>query len=459
MSKLKTNIINDKKVYYVLEALIGFVVCFCLGEFGPILMDDSGGYIYPEEFMKSSYWLYIKFIQICRIIFGENTFLIGVWVLQSLFAIITSVVLTEYFRKQYKLSYAKALFVYVCSFFPYLYTLPENVTTHHILTEGLSIPLFVLLFLFIIKCFNEEKKKDLLYAGGFAILIALTRSQMAIFFALYIVCVVAYIFRSIFRRINIRIKKYYCIGIVIIVLISACLGIGLMKEMIVKDVWKQFTIAVSGRAMCLVEYEDIELFEGEYQLVYDRLYQHIDENKNRFVYFQDGLGRVYDIIDACNENTQEYRLVISDYYIEKYPDWPMHEVYMQAYEVGRIIATKIFEANFSEYLKMTLQLIPQSLVASIFIQPEVIMSLCYMIALFLYCSSFLLIIYALYIKVEWKYIMPVLLTYIFLFGNVVVTNIVFFGLQRYVIYTFGAFYISVFLLLIGIRRKKLRGVF
>ena len=50
--------------------------------------------------------------------------------------------------------------------------------------------------------------------------------------------------------------------------------------------------------------------------------------------------------------------------------------------------------------------------------------------------------------------MPMYITLLFLLINVFVVNIVFFGLQRYVIYSFGMFYISGLVLVVGIYRKR-----
>lgn len=53
--------------------------------------------------------------------------LYAVYIIQGVFAIITSFSLTEFIRKEYSLCDNWAIIVYVLTFLPYGYSLPENV--------------------------------------------------------------------------------------------------------------------------------------------------------------------------------------------------------------------------------------------------------------------------------------------------------------------------------------------
>ena len=60
--------------------------------------------------------------------------------------------------------------------------------------------------------------------------------------------------------------------------------------------------------------------------------------------------------------------------------------------------------------------------------------------------TFLLVIISVQLKGKEEARIPLYLTGFMLIANVVITNLFFFGQQRYVVYTFGFFYISLFLL-------------
>lgn len=95
-NKLLKKLTDDKKIYFLCLIVIGFFFFFLVGENGPILGADSTTFLEPSPGLLVSYWLYPRFLQMCKAVFGESYYLDGVFIIQSLLAIISSIILTEF---------------------------------------------------------------------------------------------------------------------------------------------------------------------------------------------------------------------------------------------------------------------------------------------------------------------------------------------------------------------------
>ena len=455
--KMMGSKIQYKSIVYVLAIIaLGYFYFFALGENGPYLMRDSEVFLSPNALVLRSYWLYTRFLKTCRVIFGQDIFLYAVYIIQSLLAILSSVLLTEYFRKYYKMDYISALLIFLFTFLPSGYSLPENVVSHHIMTEGLSISIFHVCILYTCKSFLEKKYFYMfivVLTGG---LLALTRSQLILFLPVIAFLVALIFIKEVLSNLadKMRIKRNrFMVGFVLI--IGFLLFISIFSIFSKTSIGSQLMAAISGRVMCLMEYEDRELFEGETQEIYDALYKNADEGGHIEKYFRTDSWRSYDIAVHTNENTKEGLTVIRNFYADKYQDKDFSEYALQSYYDRDFIVEKLFYNHVLDYIIMSIQLMTQSFVASVFIQPDSIRNLCYVITLFIYLGTFgVMYIAGGKMKVEKKYIIPMLITLLFLISNVVFTNIIFYGQQRYVIYTFGMFYISWLIMMLGIYRKR-----
>ena len=175
MSKQQKNELS-RSIYFVSLVVFGIIFFFLIGQQGPIVTDDSKTYLSFSPGVSVIYLLYPRFLQFFSIIFGEQYFLYAVYMVQGLLAIIVSVVLTEFFRKEYNLNYILAFLVFVLSVLPYGYSLPESVVTHHILTEGVTFPIFTLFMLVSIKLFLYEKKRYLCEGLLLSVMLVMLRS-------------------------------------------------------------------------------------------------------------------------------------------------------------------------------------------------------------------------------------------------------------------------------------------
>lgn len=425
------------KLFWISLFMIGLVYYFFLGDMGYVLGRDSITFI--ENDLKN-YWVYCGFLNICERLFGNSIYLEVVTIIQGVIAFVVSIIVTYYFTMRFHLQRWGTLVIYVATFLPYGYSLPENVATHHILTEGLSFSIFHIFILFVMMVFLDKRAYMMLPAIIMLFLLIGTRSQLLLLVPVYVGILGVLGLQWIYKILDIKAKRIFWLVLSIIVIVICMLIPFLMKTIVEKNIMSQFVDAMSGRVLCTIEESDIDFVKEEYQGLCQFVYKKIDEKQTREVYFREGLRRWEDILYSTNENTKGIRDWIDEYY-----STIGIEETRSGKEINYLTVT-IFERHMASYFEMTFFLCVQSFVASIFIHPDVIYTLCHFIALFLYLLAMLLTIYSIRVNGEKAARIPIYITGIFLVANVVITNLFFFGQQRYVVYTFGFFYIALFLL-------------
>ncbi len=438
--------IKNKYIYYVILLVTGLGFFFLLGQADYVLYTDSMTYLEPTQFVSERYIIYPLFLNLCRNLFGNDYFLSLVFWIQGGLAVLVSWWSAEYFRKRFELSYFWSILIYFCLFLPYGYSLPESVATHHILTEGLSYTLFHFFLLQIVKGFLEASWKNMTTALAALIVLVLLRGQLLFLVPVFGIFIIAFILRK--RKVHFDIKR----NLIKILLAAGCLFIVLNMAfiwLISSGKFLQATTAVSGRVLCLIEEDDEALFEGHELFIYHELYDAVMESGTNADTFRSGLRGWEDIASASNENTKIAREVVQAYYVTYMSDRIEDGI-------DKIIASmsgKLLQAHYAEYWGMTLILCLESLVLSIFIQPSRIFTLCNIVALMLYIFSAVFFVRSLRIKKDADITIPYTVTMTALLFNVLITNLLFYGMQRYIVYTFGYFYLSVILILSKFRLK------
>ncbi len=435
--------------YHFLLLIVGIVFFFLLGENGPVFMKDTNSFM--DEQLPSGYILYPMFIKGVRLIAGEEALLEWLFYLQSLLAMLSSLFMTYWLRKRYSLSKGIGFGIYILSFLPYTCSLPEHVLSHELMTESLAIPIFNVYMLFVLDFVLDSSKKNVL--GMFicnVILISIRPQLLTMLVAVLFSCFIKG-FTVFYGKMEGKRKKQFVLEIALIMVAMMLLcGIFINKSF---GHFSQLTDAVASKVLCLIDEEDREMFKGVELEVFDELFETIDESQYRYVYFSEGAYRATDIMNAVNRNTWIYVDVFNEVCLEYYDGYPIEEVVQLTRQIRANMISNLFQKHFWDFVLLTIQLLPYSFVAAIFIQPDAIKELCYGITLALYITNGMLLIWAKKKGVSWKYIKPTLVTCLMLLVNVVLTNIIFYAMQRYVIYTFGWFYISAVIVLIGIWRK------
>ena len=115
----------------------------------------------------------------------------------------------------------------------------------------------------------------------------------------------------------------------------------------------------------------------------------------------------------------------------------------------------LFMHHFKDLLIVFGELVMQSLISAIFVKKAEWYVLCQIITLILYVSGFILRHISKKKLSDVDSVCTVFeLTMLILGSNVLILNLLFMGLQRYVIYTFGVFYISLFVMFIKLWENK-----
>lgn len=435
-------------IYFGLLIFIGIIFFFYLGEQGYIIEKDSG--VFLEKRVPGQYFVYPKFLVLCQIIFGEENYLEWVSVIQGMFALGVSLITTEYLRLVYKMNYWYGVIIFLCTFGPYAYSLPQYVSSHSIMTEGLSFPLFYLWMICVLQIYLKNKNVWFISLFFLTTVMAYTRPQLTL---LFFVCLVMVIERIIFyftSKINEKWRKRFAKISVFICFMGLVLGIKVFLMFIENNLYPQMTDAVAGRIFCTVEATDAELFEGKNRDLFLGIYNEIEQMETRKCYFRKGIRKWEDIVNATNENTKKLSNIIRQYYME-----------VDMKEINNIkgeMAYKLMIEHWDDYITMSAELLLQSLVVSIFFHPESAYTLGYVVAMILYGGGIASIVVSKKkYGIKKEYLVPLKITMLVIGSICVITNVLFIGIQRYVVYPLGFFYISLIILYSEIREyRKIR---
>lgn len=450
--------VDNKKRDLSVSVMIfwGIIFFFFLGKQGPVMGPDSQTYIDYTDF-NGVMPAYPLFISVLKIFLGEGNYLQGVFVVQGIIALVCSVYLTNSLKKQFGLLKWEMIIVFCLSLLPYAYSLPEYVVSHEIMTESLSFSVFYVFISFMLKGMLEKKISSIFCGALPLLLLVLFRSQLLFLGVVYVSIIIYYCWaHSLFKdgRTVKRLLLLLC-GIAVVVMLvfsirSKVAGSGENEKA------SQFVNSFFGKAMYLIDEEDYLNFEDEkLRDMCKRLFESIDETGRRLPYAQEGLLKWEDIIVGQNENRKLGNDVMYEYYIDTAP----HLSYWEKLELIEKDKTDIVKSiifnNLSDFIKMYFYLLPSSFLSMVFIQKR---------SIYLLCNIYAIFFYTIYFCLMWKiYRNKSRETFLFaglIMGtsvlNVLCTNAIMYGMQRYLVYTFGLLYIAVFLMYRSIRGQTCR---
>lgn len=485
-----------QKVLQILVMMImGILFYLAMGQEWISIEDDTPVYLNPRK--EGIMPVYPLFLFAAKYIFGENLYLDAVVVMQSVLAIICTMVFVLYLEKQFQLKYIETILLYVASMLPFSIYLPETGITHQILTEGLSFSFFYLYFILLLQYVFTQKIRWILSATAMAGFMELLRSQM-----LFLLGVTAAIFvcvefmkrrkEKISRRI-IRTGIDLIVGVigilVVVSLVYKIHGWYWIHQLPVIENWNQKTAvqqieqqetadvesneaqesAVHGetnrgqseqntssnaenpgslsqftslliiRGIYEIDEEDIELFDSpEMKEIFQRVFDAIDAEQYRYVYARQDLYMWRDLVK------DKIPLVVFGHvgaYLRDNPDVKMNNV-----QICRELGMRVLMHHFDRYLYHSFRMMVSGFISSVFFQIERIYLLCHFITLFLYLIAAAGIIYCLKKGGNKKTVAFACTTLAYIFLMVTVINLVFLGLQRYMVYAMGIFYCSLYLL-------------
>lgn len=211
----------------------------------------------------------------------------------------------------------------------------------------------------------------------------------------------------------------------------------------------QYDSLIFSKGMYEADYEDYLLFEDE--LVQEQfllVYEIADELGYRYPYAESGLWGWRNIANASGALGGPCFAALNDYFADYYNTTVVYFVYQRSSQAFRTIGLKLLTRHFGSFILHTLRLMPPAFIATVFFQKEQFYLLCHLITLFLYVSAAALTIWGFADKrAEKKYAEFMLGVLLIDFIMVIALSLIFIGLQRYLVYAFGIFYVGYLLLL------------
>lgn len=480
-----TAFVHKKYIQILGLCMLGMVFYLFSGREWIYLIDDSYTYMRPDARFYGVMPIYPLFLFAVRFIFGENLYLSAVVVIQSVVAVICTLLFALYLQRIFQLKFPEMILFYAFTMMPFAIDLPEACASHMILTEGLAYPFFYIYFIFALQYVFYKKTRWLLLTIVMAVFMGLIRSQLIfllIFTSLIFVCVE-------FAKKEYRTKLMHWVkaGVNLIIgIIGSCVLVFCIyqfcagyanylvpvinrwdirqdaaqnegrqeeiarvenaqknvetKKIEYKETMSQLTNLIIIRGFYEADEEDAALFDtAEMQEIFRRVYAAVDEQQYRYEYAKPGLYMWRDLLKDRIVSVAQDGITT---YLNDNPD-----VKIDRNAVLRELGMKVLLRHFDRYLYHSIRLAIPGFISSIFFQIEKIYWLCHLITLFLFGIEIFGILYCLKNNGERKTVLFASATVGFIFLMVIIIDLVFMGTQRYLVYAMGIFYCSLYLLL------------
>lgn len=454
----------------IIMVLIGIIILDIPFGLEAIIFDDSRAYL-ARQVIIGVVPGYPLFLSLNRVVFGEMYYFQAVVVWQIVINLSASMLLIRCLRKKFALNMAESLLFYALSFIPHSVFMPEGMSSRMIVTEALAFPLFYILITFILEAIWKRKMKYGIVGLVISVFLSLVRTQMMLTM-LIPVCTLFYLIiirteagrkRNLFMRAAIGV----CISLLLFVgtfcIYKQCNKLfqyGLValnrssqneykdnsnekyeaiEEHELLDVSNQ-NIDAQGRGvfcakmLLAAEYEDRELFEDrELSVFYEKLYNELLE-KGLLLNSLDMDLLIADRIYGQQDNVYRESQRIAG----KYGQSSVSVVQ---------IAETLFRHHPLRWLKSGLLQVPSGLISTVFFHKRAFYWFSYLITFIVYFSAFSAVIWGIKKKAPREAIEFVVLTILNNILFVFATAIVHIDQQRYVVYGFGIFYMSLYCLL------------
>lgn len=470
--------------------VIGLVFYLCLGQEWAAIEKDSRFYLDPTMQNSGIMPIYPLFLFGIRCIFGENLYIDAAVVIQSLLAIICTMTFVLYLQNIFRMKFAETVLCYFFTMLPFSIELPRVWITHEIMTESIAYALFYIYFIFVLQYVFCQKMKWIFSAAGLAALMGLIRSQLVF---LLIVTAVFWVCTEFAKDKENKVSKRLikavmdlCVGAVVtcamvflIYQIRACYftyavpaiarieqeeknslhedttdesgeeaaqkpdtetQIADSAQTKQQETMSQMTHLIVIRGFYEADEEDVGLFDTpEMQEIFRRVYAATDSLQYRYVYARQDLYMWQDLVKDKIIGVA-YGEILA--YLNENPD-----VSLDAAQAVRELGMKVLLKHFGRYLYHTMRLMISGFISSVFFQIGRIYFLCHIVTLLLFAMDIVGVIYCMRNREDKKAAVFALVTLGFIIMMVGIINLVFIGLQRYMVYAMGIFYCSLYLLL------------
>ena len=494
------------RIYYSIISIVIFLFLLLPGEGFYSLYKDSAAYLnYAKRVGVMPF--YQIFLQGNRLLFGESAFLYAAAIEQTLFAAVCCVVFFHFLREYYAVKRVEALPLLIAILTPLTINLPISMVNREILTEAFSYPLFYIFMIFVIRAVSEKTNRMFIKVCIFSCLMAMVRTQMQLTFVIA-AAVWFYIRwrRCDGKKISYKLTKAFvtvcqCAGI-FLALILILLSINEVGQTVISltssegiaeetaeeraaeenyknsgnagdeqdtgneednektenegkrenNVTVQYGSLLIDKTLYEMDYEDYRLFEEEeLQRFYLAVFEQMEMERNRYVYAREGLWKWQDIMNGIAGGTDILNAEIREYRAA-YPDCGLD--YEKAVNQ---ICMELLRVHWPRILYHFLCLIPVGTLCTVFFQIEEIYLACHIFAFGAYFGAALLMIIWYRRRNEapryWEGMMAcIAVNWIW----ILTMCMLFFGMQRYMIYGFGPFWSMVYILALKLLQCRIR---
>lgn len=454
----------------IMMVLIGIIILDIPFGLEAVIFDDSRAYL-ARQVIIGVVPGYPFFLSLNRVVFGEMHYLQVVVVWQIVINLLASMLLIRCLRKKFALNIAESLLFYTLSFVPHSVFMPEGMSTRMIVTEAFAFPLFYVLITCILEAVWKRKMKYGIMGLVISVFLSLVRTQMMLTM-LIPVCIIFYLIMirtEDERKLNIFVRTAIGVCISLMMFVGAfCIykqcnklfqyGLVVLNsssqneykdnsnekyEPIAEEELLNVSdqnIEAQGRGvfyakmLIAAEYEDRELFEDrDLREFYEKLYNELLE-KELILNSLDIDLLIADKIYGQQDNVYKESQRIAVQYGQNSTS-VVH------------IAETLFRHHPLRWLKSGLLQVPSGLISTVFFHKRAFYWFSYLITFIVYFSAFSSVIWGIKKKAPKEAVEFVVLTILNNFLFVFATAIVHIDQQRYVVYGFGIFYMSLYCLL------------
>lgn len=446
--------------------ILGLFFFFLLGERGAIMGGDSELYINFGHY-SGVMPIYPLFIQGCRFLFGESIYLEAAAAIQGILAMGCCLWLVRFLQKTFALGVGSTVLFFLFSLMPYAIEIPGHVISHELMTEGLAYPLFYVFVIWLLKGIFSKTLPGI--AGGFFMtcILSLIRPQMQFLFA---VVAVVFLYVTVWKYFEKKTERKTGAAVLLFageMILCFLIVFGGIRLVYIADGWYESTFfgghgqdssnyTVQCRVLYVSDEEDAELFEDEdLRRIYEETYDGMDEMKCLYQYMRDDLWRWQDIVGGSAYNSRIVQTKVEEYVRKEIGLTVDIEVEQTKNQICGEMTEILLKDNWPRYLLTSFMLMPSGFVASVLFQREGLYTLCHIGALVLYLAAAAgIILFYVVRKLDNKKAELMLLICGTAIVNVVSSNLILFGLQRYMVYTYGLFYMGIYLMMLELWKKK-----
>lgn len=450
---------KNRIVVILIMVIIGIIYFFMLGEKGMIFEKDSYAYLDYFESGSSAMPIYPYWLKMLELSCGDE-YINLLFVPQGILAILVSILFSMYVCTRLELHHLHSLPIFVASLLPYGYTLPEYVVNHSVMTENLAIPAFYLFVISLVELTISPSILKSIISILLTIMLILTRMQM-----IFVMLTLLYVmWKSVYDKYSLKwgnlTNKLYKLSPVFLVIIGSLFFVGYIASIDGTSRNNQIENAMLGKALTIMEREDVKYYQDDEVYMFESIYSDIF-NQERFIEnARTDLLMWEDIVNFNNENMKlgfENIFHSAQHYN---PSATYEECDIQMYRYMNSLTSREILHHPIKFIAEILVIMPSGLVSMVFIQKRSIYNICFIIGIFIWIV-YVLMFASLYKKRAQKnnVFLPVLprITFVLSMSNLIFSNSVLFGIQRYMIYTMGIIYISLYLMLYSYLKEKKDG--